>query len=328
MIRFLLVILFLTLGLCVPSAAQDRVESSQKPTEKIPVSYGFVVDNSGSFRTLIDKVITVVSDVVEENEADDEAFLVTFVDTPKIVLRQEFTFHKSELHDAAQNMFIEGGKTAILDAIKSSADYLVQNARTDPGRGRAARTCYGWRRPRECVQDRGCAEASERPEHSAVRYCDVGHAGVYENSGSAHKRYRRFDRRAEGKSRPVRGGETDLRSHANEMMSETAIQTAACASCGAEVRDESVFCYNCGDRVKDETANGEEAAEVNIVKQPGSRPPLRSAALLRKQRRAFNRQPLEVSWEQRTARPTGFVITTGVIVIGVLILLVLALYLR
>ncbi len=137
MIRFFVVISFLTVGLCVPGAAQDRAESPQKPSEQSQVSYGLVVDNSGSFRTLLDRVISVVSDVVEENGADDEAFLVTFVDTPKIVLRQEFTYRKAELHDAAQNMFIEGGQTAILDAIKSSADYLAKNARTDTGRMRA-----------------------------------------------------------------------------------------------------------------------------------------------------------------------------------------------
>jgi uncharacterized protein with von Willebrand factor type A (vWA) domain len=34
-------------------------------------------------------------------------------------------------------MFIEGGQTAILDAVKSAADYLAQNAKTDPGRMRA-----------------------------------------------------------------------------------------------------------------------------------------------------------------------------------------------
>ncbi|MEP7149039.1 MAG: hypothetical protein ABI857_09165 [Acidobacteriota bacterium] len=115
------------------------------------------------------------------------------------------------------------------------------------------------------------------------------------------------------------------------MMSETAIQTAACAGCGSDVRDESVFCYNCGERVKEETAKSEAAAaaaELEVARQPGSRPPLKSAALLRKQRRAFNRQPLEVSWEQRTGPPAGFVITTVVLVIGVLILLLLALYLR
>jgi Mg-chelatase subunit ChlD len=137
MIRFFAAILLATLGLCVHAAGQDVTASPQKNSEAPPVSYGLVVDNSGSFRTLLDRVIEVTSDVVEENGADDEAFLVTFVDTPKIVLRQEFTYRKSELHDAAQNMFIEGGQTAIVDALKSAADYLAQNAKKDSGRSRA-----------------------------------------------------------------------------------------------------------------------------------------------------------------------------------------------
>jgi Ca-activated chloride channel homolog len=120
--------------LCVPVAAQQP--APQKP-EKMAVSYGLVVDNSGSIRTILDRVITVVSDVVEANEAEDETFLLTFVDTPKILLRQEFTNRKDELHDAAQNMFIEGGQTAILDAVKVATDYLVRNARSDGTRSKA-----------------------------------------------------------------------------------------------------------------------------------------------------------------------------------------------
>jgi len=136
MIKCLGAVLILIAGMCVSASAQDAA-LAQKVIEKTSVSYGLVVDNSGSFRTLFDKVIGVVSDVVEENKDEDEAFLVTFVDTPKIVLRQEFTYKKSELHDAAQNMFIEGGQTAILDAVKSAADYLEANAKTDAGRSRA-----------------------------------------------------------------------------------------------------------------------------------------------------------------------------------------------
>ena len=137
MTRYIAVILLSIVGLCLPAAGQDA-PAIQAPAERSPVSYGLVVDNSGSFRTLLERVVTVTSDVVEDNGPDDEAFLVTFVDTPKIVLRQEFTYKKSELHDAAQNMFIEGGQTAILDAVKSSADYLAKNAKSDDaGRVRA-----------------------------------------------------------------------------------------------------------------------------------------------------------------------------------------------
>lgn len=133
--RILTASFVLTLFLCLSTQAQEKQPAPK--AEKVAVSYGLVIDNSGSIRTLLDKVITVVTDVVDANEAEDEAFLLTFVDTSKIVLRQEFTFSKSELHDAAENMFIEGGQTAILDAVKISADYLSKNARTDGVRSRA-----------------------------------------------------------------------------------------------------------------------------------------------------------------------------------------------
>lgn len=135
--RAISIFLFLTIAVCPAAIGQDKGGQPVTAPEKIPVSYGFVVDNSGSLRQFLERITTLVSDIVEENAAEDEAFLVSFVSTDKIVLRQEFTNSKSELHDAAQNMFIEGGHTAILDALKSSADYLAKNARIDAGRSRA-----------------------------------------------------------------------------------------------------------------------------------------------------------------------------------------------
>ena len=135
--RAIAALLFFTIVLCLPVVGQDKDKQPKSAPEKIPVSYGFVVDNSGSMRLLLDRMTTLVADIVEENGAEDEAFLVSFVSTEKIVLRQEFTNQTSELHDAAQNMYIEGGHTAILDALKSAADYLAQNARADSGRSRA-----------------------------------------------------------------------------------------------------------------------------------------------------------------------------------------------
>jgi VWFA-related protein len=132
--RSLTAVFLLTLSFCLATSAQ---EPGEPKVEKAPVSYGLVIDNSGSLRTMLDKVIGVVTEIVDGNGTDDEAFLVTFVDTPKIVLRQEFTDSKAELHDAVQNMFVEGGQSAILDAVKISAEYLAKSARTDAGRTRA-----------------------------------------------------------------------------------------------------------------------------------------------------------------------------------------------
>jgi predicted amidophosphoribosyltransferase len=113
------------------------------------------------------------------------------------------------------------------------------------------------------------------------------------------------------------------------MMSETTIEKVACQGCGADVRDESQFCYNCGEAVTAKTKDSHPVVEDEVPDAAlAARPPLRSAATLRKQKRAFNRQPLEVSWEQRSDSPVGFVITTIVLVTAAFVLLFLALYLR
>ena len=129
--------LFAVAVFSIAAFGQERTADAIKPARnRVPVSYGLVVDNSGSFRLLLDKVIRLVSEIVEENGPEDETFLVTFVDTSKISLRQEFTNDTSNLRDAAENMFIEGGQTAIIDAVKSSADYLRENAIKDANRVR------------------------------------------------------------------------------------------------------------------------------------------------------------------------------------------------
>ena len=138
MTRFIAAVLLSASALCVSATAQQKaVDNQASATSKAPVSYGLVVDNSGSFRLLLDKIISVVEDVIETHGPEDEAFFVTFVDTPKIVLRQEMTTRKADLRDAAENMFIEGGQTAILDALKSAGDYLDEHGSKEPGRLRS-----------------------------------------------------------------------------------------------------------------------------------------------------------------------------------------------
>lgn len=123
------------------------------------------------------------------------------------------------------------------------------------------------------------------------------------------------------------------------MMAETLVDNAVCGACGADVREESLFCYNCGASVQGavpEPAPIEPKPAQPVVDSsapaesanPDARPPLRSAASLRKQRRASNRQPVEVSWQQPTGAPVGFIIATIVLSAGALVLLILALYLR
>lgn len=133
--KVFLSILFV-LCLSVITIAQKDPKATLPDAEKplSPVSYGLVVDNSGSFRLILERVIDLTQDIVEENKGDDETFLVRFTDTQKIRIVQDITSVKGEIHDAADNLYIESGQTAILDALYVSAKYLVKEAKADPER--------------------------------------------------------------------------------------------------------------------------------------------------------------------------------------------------
>lgn len=117
------------------AVAQDQLSSEAQAVDA--VSFGFVMDNSGSFRKLLLDLSDFSLEICEKMHTDDEAFFVRFISSDKIKMEQEFTKSKSELRDAVEAMYIEGGQTALIDAVKISATYLAENALPGEGRTRA-----------------------------------------------------------------------------------------------------------------------------------------------------------------------------------------------
>lgn len=93
---------------------------------EVPTNYAMVIDNSGSMRLQIDKVIEASKIIIDTNRADDETEIIRFVSQDKIEVLQDFTASKTDLHDALDNMLIEGGQTAIIDAIYLAAEQVDQ----------------------------------------------------------------------------------------------------------------------------------------------------------------------------------------------------------
>jgi Ca-activated chloride channel family protein len=94
-------------------------------TEEVPISYGLAVDNSGSMRSQIDKVIEAGKILINTNKPEDETFLVRFIDSEKIETMQDFTSDKERLFDGLDSMYIEGGQTAIVDAVYLAAERVA-----------------------------------------------------------------------------------------------------------------------------------------------------------------------------------------------------------
>ena len=107
------------------------------PTGTAPLTYGIVVDNSGTYRRILGRIIDTVIAIADEHSANDEAFLVTYVDVSKTAIRLEFTNEGQELREAAEEMYIQGGRTAVLDALLFSAKYLVESGVAADGRRKA-----------------------------------------------------------------------------------------------------------------------------------------------------------------------------------------------
>jgi Ca-activated chloride channel family protein len=94
--------------------------------EEVPITYGLVVDNSGSLRNQIAQVVEAGKTIVESNKPGDETFVVRFISSDEIKIMQDFTADKQMLGDALDDMFIEGGQTAVVDAVYLAAEHASE----------------------------------------------------------------------------------------------------------------------------------------------------------------------------------------------------------
>lgn len=102
---------------------------------EVPTNYGLVIDNSGSLRPQLEKVIEAGKILVATNKPEDETLVIRFVSRDKISIEQPFTKNKTDLNDALDNLFIEGGQTAIIDAVylasEKVSEYEQQRGKED-----------------------------------------------------------------------------------------------------------------------------------------------------------------------------------------------------
>lgn len=93
-------------------------------TTEVPIFNALVIDNSRSLRTQLQKVVEAGKIIVGANRPQDEVSVVRFVSADKIEVVQEFTANKAMINNALDNLFVEGGQTAIIDAVYRTAEMV------------------------------------------------------------------------------------------------------------------------------------------------------------------------------------------------------------
>ena len=109
------------------TVAEDGIPQTISLTaaEDPTVFYGLAVDASGSLRPTFNAVIAASKQVVEKLRADDQALLVRFISSDKIETIQDFTSSKRRLKGGIDSLYIEGGQSAVLDAVYLTAKRLA-----------------------------------------------------------------------------------------------------------------------------------------------------------------------------------------------------------
>lgn len=95
-------------------------------TTEVPIINALVIDNSRSLRSQLTKVIEAGKIIVGANQTKDVSTIFRFVSANKIEVVQEFTSNKSSLNNALDNLFVEGGQTAIIDAVYQATQKVEQ----------------------------------------------------------------------------------------------------------------------------------------------------------------------------------------------------------
>jgi Ca-activated chloride channel family protein len=99
--------------------------------EQIPVSYGLLIDNSGSMRSQLSAVVNAAMRIVNSNKPGDDAFLVRFISSDKIQVVQDTTSDGGLLANGLDTLYVEGGQTAVVDAVYLAVEKLEKQAVSD-----------------------------------------------------------------------------------------------------------------------------------------------------------------------------------------------------
>jgi Ca-activated chloride channel family protein len=92
-----------------------------------PVTCGFVIDASGSVRRVLNYLIDSAKIAAEGLRTGDEGFVASFVDRDNFKIKEQMTSDREAVADSLDDIYVEGGSTAVQDAVDKALKYLEDN---------------------------------------------------------------------------------------------------------------------------------------------------------------------------------------------------------
>jgi Ca-activated chloride channel family protein len=99
--------------------------------EEVPINYGLAIDTSGSLRSQIQSVIDAARVIIGSNRPGDETFIERFISSDKIEIVQDFTADKNLVLDGLDDLYVEGGQTAVIDGVYLAAEHVAKYKKGD-----------------------------------------------------------------------------------------------------------------------------------------------------------------------------------------------------
>lgn len=122
--------------LVLDEGKQQTLSFFQK--KDLPVSYGLMVDNTGSMRPTQDYVIQVAKAIVSSNRPEDQTFILRLIDG-KALLAADWTSDKTALINSLSIMNNANGMMSLIDSIYACSEEIAKqlNAEDIANRRRA-----------------------------------------------------------------------------------------------------------------------------------------------------------------------------------------------
>ncbi|HZE62573.1 MAG TPA: VWA domain-containing protein [Pyrinomonadaceae bacterium] len=92
-----------------------------------PIDFGIAIDTSGSFKQLMAPALTAAQIIIERKRAADEVFIERFISSDKIEKIQDFTADAALLLASLKGIRIEGGQSAVIDALYIAVDHTAKH---------------------------------------------------------------------------------------------------------------------------------------------------------------------------------------------------------